>query len=50
MVDKVYEDSMARFDYSRRLAFELIQRLFLSIAARADTQGEVVPVLVFNTK
>jgi alpha-mannosidase len=48
MVDKVYEDSMAQFDHSRRLAVELVDSLFRSVVSRADTQGPGVPILVVN--
>ncbi len=49
MVDKVYEDSLAGYNYAQRLAREMVDGYLDAIAARADTAGEGVPVIVFNT-
>ena len=49
MVDKVYEDSMQRYNQARRIAEELVRTSLDYITARADTSGQGVPVAVFNT-
>lgn len=49
MVDKVYEDSMAGYDYSRRLSEEMVQTRLDAILARVNTGGSGIPVVVFNT-
>lgn len=48
MVDKVYDDSMQRYNQARRIAEELVRNNLDYIAARADTSGDGVPVAVFN--
>src|SRR5437867_5933150 len=48
MTDLVYEDTVRSYEFSKRLADELIESRWESIAARIDTRGEGVPVLVFN--
>jgi alpha-mannosidase len=48
MVDKVCEDSMAGYSFSRRLGEEILRTRLDSVAARIDTQGTGVPVAVFN--
>jgi alpha-mannosidase len=49
MTDVVYEDTVRSFGFSRRLAEELIEGRWNSIAARIDTRGEGIPIVVFNT-
>jgi len=49
MVDKVYDDSMQRYNQARRMAEELIRSNLDYIAERAETSGEGIPVAVFNT-
>jgi alpha-mannosidase len=49
MVDKVYDDSMAAFDYARRSSEDMMQRSLDGILARINTEGNGVPVVVFNT-
>jgi alpha-mannosidase len=48
MTDVVYEDTLRSYDFSRRLAEEVIESRWESITARIDTRGEGVPVVVFN--
>ena len=49
MVDKVYEDSMQRYNQAQRIAEELVRTNLDYILERADTSGQGVPVAVFNT-
>ncbi len=49
MTDHVYEDTVRGYDYSRRLADELIEARWGALAAKIDTRGAGVPVVVFNT-
>jgi alpha-mannosidase len=49
MTDHVYEDTTRSFEFSRRLADELIQSNWARLAAQIDTRGEGIPVAVFNT-
>ena len=49
MTDVVYEDTIHSFDFSKRLTQEMIEGRLESIAARIDTRGEGVPIVVFNT-
>jgi alpha-mannosidase len=49
MTDHVYEDVMRGFEFSRRLADEMIDARWDRIAAAIDTRGEGTPVVVFNT-
>ncbi len=48
MVDKVYEDSMQRYNQAQRIAEEVVRVNLDYILGRADTSGEGVPVAVFN--
>ncbi len=48
MVDKVYEDSMQRYAYARRLAEGVVHSDIETIAAHADTSGKGVPILILN--
>jgi alpha-mannosidase len=49
MVDKVYEDSMQRYNQAQRIAEDLVRTNLDYILERADTSGQGVPVAVFNT-
>jgi len=49
MTDRVYEDTVRSYEFSKRLADELIETRLGSMLARIDTQGEGVPLAVFNT-
>src|SRR5216117_3307784 len=48
MTDHVYEDTVRGYDFSKRLAQEMIASGWEGLAARIDTRGEGVPVVVFN--
>ncbi|MDR3633186.1 MAG: glycoside hydrolase family 38 C-terminal domain-containing protein [Isosphaeraceae bacterium] len=48
MTDHVYDDTVGSHEFSRRLADELAQASWETIAAKIDTRGEGVPVVVFN--
>jgi alpha-mannosidase len=59
MTDHVYEDTLASYAFSRRLANEWIEKLREQIAAKIDTRGSRIPhngiphsgipIIVFNT-
>lgn len=49
MVDKVYEDSMASYRFSKRLADEIVEHGLDGIASKIDTSGNGIPIAVFNT-
>jgi len=49
MVDKVYDDSMQRYEQARRMAEDVVRSNLDFISERAETTGEGVPVAVFNT-
>ena len=55
MVDKVYQDTLRGYEFSKSLADEMIERDIDSIASKIDTQSsragqtDTIPVLVFNT-
>jgi alpha-mannosidase len=49
MVDKVYDDSMQRYEQARRMAEDIVRSNLDFISERVDTTGEGVPVAVFNT-
>jgi len=47
MTDHVYEDTRRSYDFSQRLAGN-DRRGWETLAARIDTRGEGVPIVVFN--
>lgn len=53
MTDHVYQDTVASYDFSDRLADQIIDDRWNDIAAKIDTKGnspaEGIPVVVFNT-
>jgi alpha-mannosidase len=49
MVDKVYDDSMQRYEQARRTAEDIVRSNLSFISDRVETTGEGVPVAVFNT-
>lgn len=49
MTDRVYEDTIRGFDFSKRLADELVEARLGNVLSRIDTRGEGVPIVVFNT-
>jgi alpha-mannosidase len=48
MVDKVFDDSMAGFRFSKRVVDEIVNRDLTDVVKKIDTQGAGVPVVVFN--
>ncbi|MHC4799685.1 MAG: glycoside hydrolase family 38 N-terminal domain-containing protein, partial [Planctomycetota bacterium] len=49
MTDRVYEDTMGGYRFSKRLADELVETRLNSLLARIDTQSDGIPLVVFNT-
>lgn len=49
MTDRVYEDTLRKYDYSRQVGEELREARRRALVARVDTRGEGVPVVVVNT-
>lgn len=49
MTDQVYEDTLRGFDYSQRLAEEMVQERLRQLIERIDTRGEGIPLVIFNT-
>ncbi|MFN0171624.1 MAG: glycoside hydrolase family 38 C-terminal domain-containing protein, partial [Bryobacteraceae bacterium] len=48
MVDKVFDDSMDAFRFSKRMADDLIGRNAEEVLKKIDTRGPGVPLVVFN--
>ncbi|HEV3263188.1 MAG TPA: glycoside hydrolase family 38 C-terminal domain-containing protein, partial [Gemmataceae bacterium] len=49
MTDHVYEDTVRGYDFAGRQADGLIDQGWDALAARIDTRGDGIPVVVFNT-
>src|SRR5260370_3616392 len=49
MNDKVYDDTVRSYEYSKRLANELIESRLSGILSKIDTRGEGIAAVVFNT-
>jgi alpha-mannosidase len=49
MTDLVYEDTRRDYDFSQRLAGEMIDEGWETLMARIDTRGEGIPIVVFNS-
>jgi alpha-mannosidase len=49
MTDHVYADTVRSYDFTKRLGEEMVQTRLGNILARINTQGEGVPLIVFNT-
>lgn len=49
MTDPVYDDTIRGYEFSKRLADELIDQRWNQIVPHIDTRGEGVPVVVWNT-
>jgi len=49
MTDHVYEDSIRGYDFSKRIAEEQVQARLREMTAHIDTQGDGIPLVVFNT-
>ncbi len=48
MVDKVFEDTVAGFRFSKRLGDEMVARNLAALLKKIDTRGAGVPLVVFN--
>jgi alpha-mannosidase len=48
MTEHVYEDTIRGYDFSKRIAVDEFQSRMENLAAKIDTQGEGIPVAVFN--
>jgi alpha-mannosidase len=49
MTDEVYADTVRGYDFSQRLAEEMIDTRLDDMLARIDTRGQGAPLIVFNT-
>src|SRR5438445_7791552 len=49
MTDKVYEDTVRSYEFSKRLADELIESRLGGVSSQIDTRGEGIAAVVFNT-
>jgi alpha-mannosidase len=48
MVDKVYDDTLLGYAFSRRLGEELLSSRLQAVMDTIDTQGDGVPIVIFN--
>ena len=48
MTDRVYEDTIRGYDFSRRIAADEVQGRLEDLSARIDTQGDGIPIVVWN--
>ena len=48
MTDRVYEDTIRGYDFSQRIADDEVQSRLRAASAAIDTQGEGIPVAVWN--
>ena len=48
MTDRVYDDTIRGYDFSKRIAGDEVQARWRSFSARIDTRGEGIPIAVFN--
>jgi alpha-mannosidase len=48
MVDKVYEDTIRGYQFSKSLGDEMVETDIDALASKIDTRTEGIPVLVFN--
>lgn len=48
MTDPVYQDTVRSYEFSKRLANDMIAVRWNNVAAHIDTRGDGVPVVVFN--
>jgi alpha-mannosidase len=49
MTDRVYEDTMGGYRFSKRLADQLVETRLDSFLSRVDTQGDGIALAVFNS-
>ena len=48
MTDRVYEDTIRGYDFSKRLAEDQVEARLQGLSARIDTRGDGIPLVVFN--
>lgn len=48
MVDKVFEDSIRGFDYSKQRADAIVEQQLERLLAQIDTRGDGIPIVVWN--
>lgn len=48
MTDHVYKETVAGYDFSRKLGEEIVNNRFDFIVSRIDTSGAAIPLVVFN--
>jgi alpha-mannosidase len=48
MVDKVYEDTIRGYQFSKSLGEEMVETNIDALASKIDTRSEGIPVVVFN--
>ena len=48
MVDKVFEDTVRGYEFSKRLGDELVRTSLEKLVSKIDTRGEGIPLVVFN--
>jgi alpha-mannosidase len=48
MTDHVYEDTIRGYDFAKRIADEQVQARLQDVIAHIDTQGDGIPLVVFN--
>ena len=49
MTDDVYKDTIHGYDFSKRIAGDELQARLEAVSNRIDTQGDGIPLVVFNT-
>ena len=49
MTDRVYDDTIRGYDFSKRIADDEVEGRWRSLSAGIDTQGEGIPIVVLNT-
>lgn len=49
MVDKVYEDTIRGYQFSKSLGEEMVETNIAALASNIDTRSEGIPVVVFNS-
>jgi len=49
MTDHVYEDTIHGYDFAKRIAGEQVEARLRELTAHIDTQGDGIPLVVFNT-
>ena len=49
MLDKVYEDTLRGYNFSRRLGEETLEKSIGALTSHIDTSGPGIPIVVFNS-